>query len=167
MTTVDDYTDAREMIDGFEKERCRECGQVEWFKRLDREGWLKTQWNCQNCGAYLECSLEYPCTECGVALEWDHNRFVCNNVDCPVQYKEVNSEAIYARLTSDTYPERAHKPGVLMGECPSCGESNSVNGGPDGELECDECDFYAGQYQDSWYCYAIWMREKNKIRVTR
>jgi hypothetical protein len=93
--------------------------------------------------------------------------FSCNNVDCGHTDTAVNVEALRTRLSSDAYPEFAHKPGVLMGSCPVCGESSSVNGGPDGELECDECDFYAGQYQDSWYCYAIWMRNKEKIRVTR
>ena len=162
----DGYVDARELLDGFDRRMCPQCGTEEWLKHLEKKRWRTDQWNCQSCGSYYEDALEYACPKCDIRMAVDGDEFVCHNVECPVAGVEFDKEAVLGRLASDAYPKRAHKPGVLMGKCPLCGDSSGVNGGPDGELECDECnDFYAGQYSDAWYCYGIWMRDRDRIRV--
>lgn len=163
----DDYNDIREHLEGYEVRICPDCGSVSWFKHLEEKRWRTDQWNCSNCGSYYEDILEYPCPDCNLRMVYEDGQFVCNSVLCtrdgPV---DVNHEALLNRLTSRDYPEMAHKPGVLLGECPICGDKTSVNGGPDGGLECGECgDFYAGQYSDPWYCYAIWINSPGEIRV--
>jgi len=163
-----DYTDARKLHPDYEQRICPECGTTEWFKHLEKDRWATDQWNCQTCGSYYEDVLEYPCPACDIRMVRDGNYFECQDSGCEFDAVKIDVEKLLKRLSSDSYPDLAHKPGVLMGECPLCGTKDSVNGGPDGELECDECEnFYAGQYQDSWYCYAIWMDNRNEIRVNK
>jgi len=165
MTTVDDYIDVRSQLDDYKQVLCPECGVKQWF-RHHNPSYGNENWRCEKCGERETKSLEYPCPECDTRMQLDGDAFVCHNKDCETVTVAFDQELVLDRLSSDTFPKRAHKPGVLMGKCPLCGESNSVNGGPDGELTCDECDdFYAGQYSDEWYCYGIWMRNKDTIRV--
>jgi len=166
MSELSNYTDVRELHSDFEQRLCPECGTQEWFKHLERKEWRTDQWNCQDCGSYYEDVLEYPCPVCDIRMVLDGNAFMCKNESCSVYDVGFDKEAVLTRLSSDSYPKHAHKPGVLMGVCPLCGHPSGVNGGPDGELKCDECnDFYAGQYQDSWYCYGIWKVSPELIRV--
>jgi len=166
MTQLDDYTDVRELHEDYEQRICPECGTQEWFKHFERKRWRTDQWNCQNCGSYYEDVLEHPCPSCDIRMVVNDNCFVCRNENCEWDRSQFDRQMALDRLSSNDYPKHAHKPGVLMGECPLCGNSTSVNGGPDGELKCDECgDFHAGQYQDSWFCYSIWMQRPGIIRV--
>jgi len=166
MRQLDDYIDVRHQLPRFERRICPDHGAEAWFKHKDAKRWRTDQWNCQECGSYFEHTLEYPCPRCDIRMVYDSGSFHCKNPVCQEGALDVDSNNLLSRLSSDSYPEHAHKPGVLGGTCPLCGENYAVNGGPDGELECDECgDFYAGQYSDEWYCYAIWMRDPEKIRV--
>jgi rubrerythrin len=164
MSGLSDYTDAREHLDGFKQEICPDCGTREWFKHKSRTNWSVDQWNCQNCGRYLQDTLEYPCPDCGTRMIVDGSEWACQHCE---RRERFDKGGVLSRLSSDSYPENVHKPGVLMGNCPVCHEIGSVNGGPDGELACDECnEFYAHQYGDAWYAYGIWMQDKDAIRVT-
>jgi len=94
----------------------------------------------------------------------ENNQFECRNETCGHDTTEIDRETLLDRLSGDSHFQKGY-PSVLWGDCPICNADSSVDGGPDGELVCGECDFYAGQYSAAWFCYAIWMREPDKIRV--
>jgi len=161
MTTLSDYLDIGELHPDYRRDPCPDCGEERWFKHLDRDGWVTSQWNCQTCGAYLHEVLEYPCPDCGTRMDVDGGKFVCAVCDHAYPFPKAK---ILRRLSSDSYPERAHKPGVMAAECPLC-EDGRVNGDPDGAVVCSECDFYAGQYMTPWYCYGLWLEDPERVRV--
>jgi DNA-directed RNA polymerase subunit M/transcription elongation factor TFIIS len=161
MTELADYTDARALHPDYRDELCPACGTERWFKYLGRDGWITSQWNCQTCGAYLHDVLEHPCPDCGTRMHVDGATFVCAACN---RVEDFPKGDVLSRLSSDAYPARAHKPGVMAADCPLCDDGH-VNGGADGELTCTECGFYAGQYSDSWYCFGLWLESPDRIRV--
>jgi len=165
MTELADYTDARELIPEFEQHRCPYCGTMEWFKQTESRHDPRDYWYCQSCSNTLMDYLEYPCPECDIRMIRVQERFECRNETCGFDHETYEMDTLIDRLSSNDYAVRG-KPGVLMGKCPLCHDSHGINGGPDGELECSNCNgFYAAQYSDTWYCYAIWMKEPDTIRV--
>jgi len=165
MSSVDDYIDARELLDDYQRMLCpeAECGQERWFKYREHQH-ERNWWVCEDCGNRRHHILEYPCPECGVRLDIAGNMAFCQNPDCAFDEMEFPKSELIDRL-SEEHDTRG-MPRVLGGTCPVCGDEHSVNGDPDGDLICRECsDFYAGRYSDSWYCYAIWMQEPESIRV--
>ena len=111
-------------------------------------------------------TLEHPCPRCGAWYTVTDAALRC--WFCHHEQPFDRREWCLDRLTSDTYPERAHKPGVLMGTCPVCDTATSVNGGPDGELVCGECsEFYAGQYSTEWWLYPLWNSRLDTAVVVR
>lgn len=163
------YTDARALLDAYHREVCPECGVERWFKRLDRDHWPVAQHNCQTCGRYLRETLEWPCPECGTRMlkERREPAFKCHVEACDHDVSTFDKDAVLDRIISGDYGPNVLKPGVIMGRCPVCDSRRSVNGGPDGELECDECGkFYAGQFMDGWWAYGLWLRDPERIRVT-
>lgn len=164
MTELQAYTDARELVSGFEKHLCPHCGVIRWFKHQEND-YERDYWYCQTCGNWLRDQLEYPCPECDTRMILDGWHFECRNERCSHTTTAINRENLVDRLSCGDYMVDG-MPGIRVGDCPICGEEHSVNGGPDGELECrDNNDFYAGRYSDQWFCYAIWMDEPETIRV--
>jgi len=156
MNTLKDYTDLRELAHGYTQQICANCGTETWFQLFDED------WRCTECHREPTYVLEYPCPECGTRLEYERG-FQCNYCGAEPEFQKEQSEYI-TTLSDGEY--RKGYPGVLMGECPICGDETSVNGGPDGELMCNECnDFYAGQYSTLWYTYAHWLEWPSDIEV--
>lgn len=162
---VGQYIDARELLPEYERRLCPRSGEEEWTKPTNYKhsdhGPV-----CEPHSSYINETLEVPCPECGTRMlapghedVWECS--VCNlSIDRP-------TEKLVDRLTTDSHFQRGMA-GVLMGECPVCGEENSVNGNPDGDLVCDEChDFYAGRFSAKWYAYAHWMAGEMDVRVNR
>lgn len=167
--TTDDYVDLRDILDGYERRICPECGTEEWFEHKNRERWKTDQWNCWQCGSYYEDILEYPCPECDIRMVLDNDTFECRNVECDFTHALIDKSGLIDALSSDDFMVRG-MPGVWAGDCPVCGAEHGIDGGPDGELTCSECnDFYAGQYSDVWFCYALWkhgwQEDRERIRV--
>lgn len=165
MSSVDDYIDARTLLDDYQQMLCPEvtCGQERWFKYRQHR-YERNTWVCESCGKRRHHVLEYPCPECDVRLDIAGQSAFCHNPDCEVDEIEFPKSELIDRLSAEH--DARGMPRALMGLCPVCGADHSVNGDPDGALVCRECDdFYAGRYSDSWYCYAIWMQEPDKIRV--
>lgn len=159
-----DYTDARTLSADHERHLCPECGVGRWFKHHDPR-YDRAHWTCERCSAWLKRTLEYPCPECDVRMVRDGDAFVCRVRDCHYDEDWIDRDALIDRLSSDAFMVRG-MPGVMAGDCPVCGADNGIDGGPDGELECSEChDFYAGRYSGQWFCYAIWLRDADRIRV--
>jgi len=161
MTDLSDYHDAREGHPDFARHTCPTCGVGRWFKRLDKTHWRTEQWNCRACGSYLHDVLELPCPDCGTRMQTDGGQFRCAACDAAVSFPKAK---ILNRFSGIGFPDRVHKPGSLGGDCPLC-DDGRVNGGPDGELTCSGCDFYAGQYSSAWYCYGIWLESPAEVRV--
>lgn len=164
MSELDEYTDARELTDDHKEILCAACGIERWFQlytyRSERD-----RWRCETCNEQWRSILEYPCPDCDTRMCLEDGDFQCNNQACENDGVEIDTDELIDRLSGDDHFVQG-MPGVMMGNCPVCGDSSSVNGGPDGELECRECpDFYAGRYSDEWYCYAIWMENPDIIRV--
>ena len=166
--SVDDYVDVRDIHPDFKRDTCYRCGEERVFKRGKYD--YEMVWNCQTCNRRQNHRIEIPCWECGSPL-----RQLSKGTECAVCGYEnrLDKDAIINRLSSDMFAFRG-KPGVLMGECPFCGDETSVNGGPDGELVCDNdpthdftgrtC-FYAGQYSDEWFAYGQWLLRKDRVDV--
>jgi len=161
MTELTDYRDARAMHPAYQQSLCPQCGVTRWFKKAIPPH-ESAYWTCQDCNCRREHSIEYPCPECDVRMLSVLGNFQCNNANCDHRITERDKEELIDRLSSDTFPTQG-KPGVFGGDCPLC--DGTVNGGPDGELKCGSCSFYAGQYSAEWYCYAIWMANPDLIRV--
>lgn len=160
------YVDARELSTEHGWKLCPECGVSRWFRHREND-YERDYEYCHVCGNHRRHDLEHPCPECKTRMIFEDEYLWCHNEECALEWIEYDRSKLVDRLSSDTYAVRG-KPGVMMGECPFCGADHGVGGGPDGELECDECrDFYAGQYSDAWFCYAIWMRDPERIRVRR
>lgn len=163
--SVNDYDDVRELLPEYERRLCPRSGEMEWTKPTDYDhsdhGPV-----CERHGTYLRKTLEVPCPECGtrmLAPTTPEDGTVWECAVCDIRIDRPADE-LTDRLSSDTFPVRG-KPGVMWGECPVCGGEDTVNGGPDGELECEECHFYAGQYSDQWFAYAHWMNDEMDVRV--
>lgn len=164
MITVDDYIDARELDDEYKQIHCPECGVERWFKHSAYD-YGEEYWRCVECNSRSEQVLEYSCPICDTRMIKDGPTFMCQNEGCGFVDVEVGSDTLIDRLSDDAFPFGGKNMKHL--ECPLCGE-RSILSGPDGELQCDECNnFHVGQYQDEWYCYAIWMQEPELIRVNR
>lgn len=160
---VDDYTDARTLLPEYEQHRCPDCGTIKWFN-YSEPPYDRPYWRCESCSTRLHETLEYPCPECDVRLAFDDELAVCNNAVCENDGVEIDKSGLIDQLSAER--DTRGMPRALLGDCPVCGADHSVNGGPDGELVCRECDgFYAGRYSDEWYCYAIWMCDPVQIRV--
>jgi len=165
MSGLENYTDARELLDEYLQAPCPECGTIKWFKETETTTEPRTYRYCESCSTILKHVLEYPCPECGIRMVREKGHFYCKDQDCTFDRISIDTDELVDRLSGNDHFVRG-MPGVLMGECPVCHDSSSVNGGPDGGLECSECTgFYAGQYSDQWLCYAIWMETPGKIRV--
>lgn len=126
--------------------RCDGSGQIQTYNPARFDGiW-----------AHTPAAVEVPCLTCGARMDADDNS--CEWV-CPIcgDTRGHSPGWHVERLTDDAYPEGSGKPGVHMGECPVCGDGSSVNGTPDGDLECDECgEFFAAQFTSEWYAYSNW-----------
>lgn len=165
MSELEDYVDARDLLDDYQRMLCpeAECGQERWF-RLRKHQHERDWWVCEACASRRNHVLEYPCPECDVRLDIAGPMAFCQNPACAFDEMDFPKSKLIDRL-SEKHDTRG-MPRTLMGTCPVCGENYGVNGDPDGALICRECDdFYAGRYSDSWYCYAIWMQEPEQIRV--
>lgn len=115
--------------------------------------------------AHEPAVLEVPCPTCGARMDENGHEWLC-----PIcaSTRDLSREWHIDRLTDDAYPDGSGKPGVLMGECPVCGDESGVNGGPDGALECSECaDFYAGRFSSEWFAYSDWLSYNDYAVVNR
>jgi len=165
--TVNQYVDVRELLPEYERRLCPQSGEIEWTKptNYDHSDHGPT---CERHGTYIRKTLEVPCPECGTRMtaptKPDEGKvWYCAVCDLTL---DRPTEKLTERLSSDAFAFPG-KPGVMQGECPVCGGENTVNGGPDGELECKECHFYAGQYSDKWFAYAHWMAGEMNVRVNK
>lgn len=125
--------------------------------RCDGTGTLTTLESASfdGIGAHMPAILEIPCPTCGARMDAEGEQWTC-----PIcaSTRPLPREGYISRITDSAYPEGSGKPGVFMGECPACGSLSSVNGDPDGALECNDCgDFYAGRFSTEWFAYVDWV----------
>lgn len=133
---------------GFVTSTCQRCGGTGELTTLESATF-------DGVWAHTPAAVEVPCPTCGARMDEDGHDW-----RCPIcgDTRDLNPEWYIERLTDDAYPDGSGKAGVLMGECPACGAERGVNGGPDGELECDECHgFYAPRFSSEWFAYADWL----------
>jgi len=134
---IDDrYVDARQLLTDYELRVCPQSGKHEWTKPTAST----PRDNGRICIAhrtYLNHTLEVPCPDCGTRMLAPHDTDVweCRYCDTTI---DRPTETLVDRLSTDSHFQRGMA-GVLMGNCPMCGEERGVNGDPDGDLYCDEC----------------------------
>jgi ribosomal protein L37AE/L43A len=162
---TDRYVDARTLLRDYKLRVCPQSGEKEWTKPTASE---HTDYGpvCIEHGTYVNQTLEVPCPECGTRMLAPNNKDVweCSYCDTTI---ERPTDTLVDRLSTDSHSQRGMA-GLLMGRCPVCGAERAVNGDPDGDLYCDECqDFHANRFSATWYAYAHWLHDEMNVRVNR